>query len=331
VQIPGHSLPTFEGLIYSSPQMKEIYDYSRKLADTLVPILLYGERGCGRKSLALAMHNLTANKNRPFIIFTHHPKDKGSSATKKGVKWIIKNHPGTLYMEEIGNLSAIDQFDLYFFLKESESNAQNKTLSTRIIAGTQKNLQNLIEEGKFRNDLYYSFIALEIPPLRSREADILTLSEYFIRRYSDQNNINTPEISEEAHFALAHHTWPGNIAELESRIKRAILIARETKIMPADLGLLQLAGENAEKEKEKVSVNDRMIHLSIPINTPWEVIEKQIIEKTLTYFRGDKDLASKSLGISARTIYRKLGEMGRINPEVKAQVNNRNQSIMQDL
>jgi DNA-binding NtrC family response regulator len=282
--------------------MERLFEHTRGLVNSSVPLLFKGERGTGRKSLALILHNLGLHKDKPFMVFAH---DYGDNARQKGIKAILKTHPGTLYIEEIADLGAPDQFDLYWFLKDAPKDES----FTRVIGSTRS--ESLVEEKKFRNDLYYSFIGLCFPPLRDRHDDISLLAQFFLKRCSDEKQQNVPVITPQATLCLSQHSWPGNVAELENRIKKAFLLAHNEKITPEDLDLSEYGGKKpANSDFADAAIESGVI--SVPIGLPLEKIEKIIIEKTLEHCRGDKNMASKMLGISARTLYRKVEEKDQI-------------------
>jgi two-component system response regulator HydG len=207
---------------------------------------------------------------------------------------------GTLFMDEIGDLSPATQAKLLRVLQggEFERLGGTRTLKAdvRLVAATNADLATRVREKRFREDLFYrlSVITIQIPPLRERREDIPLLAQHFLRRYAGKNAKAITGFTEEALDLLQTYAWPGNVRELENVIERAVVLSRSSMISPADLPETVVGSDQATR------------HLVVSIGTPLEEVEDRLIEETLRYTKGDKTLAAKLLGIATRTIYRRM-------------------------
>jgi len=280
-------MQSIEGMIYASSSMKKILEISKKLAKTPVPILIIGESGTGRKSLACAIHEFSPNKERQFFSFTYlgHGEKDHSENMKPRIAGFIKANIGTLYIEEIASLPLLDQLALDNYLKIQESKPSSP--NTRVIAATRKDLAGLIKEDKFRSDLYFKFFALNLPPLREREDDILPLAEFFINKYSKNFKKEISGLDSKSELLIKRHSWPGNILELENSIRKAVLLAEKSKIVPEDLGLSDQEDNEGYFELTKAR----------------EKFEKEILERALRRNAGNLTKTANQLGISRPTLY----------------------------
>ena len=168
----------------------------------------------------------------------------------------------------------------------------------RLVAATNTNLVEAVEQKKFREDLYYrlNVISISLPPLRERPEDIPLLAQHFLRIYSTKNKKEFEGFSKEALEVLAHYSWPGNVRELENTVERAVVLSRKKLITPTDL---------PEQVNQGQQVSE---FIRVPIGMPLEEVKNRVIEETLKTTKGDKTLAAKILGITSRTIYRKVGK-----------------------
>ncbi|MCC6873330.1 MAG: sigma-54-dependent Fis family transcriptional regulator, partial [Sandaracinaceae bacterium] len=199
----------------------------------------------------------------------------------------------------IGELSPAVQVKLLRVLQEGEYEplgGRTRHASFRLIAATNRDLERLVAEGTFREDLYYrlNVIAITSPPLRSRRDDVPLLVDHFLDVYCRKNGKPRLRLTREALEALMGYDWPGNVRELENAVERAVVLAKSDQL---DVGDLPVSITRAER---------RGGDLSFAIGTPLDEIERRVIKATLDHTRGDKQLAAQLLGISARTIYRKL-------------------------
>jgi len=237
-------------LIAESPQMKKIVKYVENIASSDVTVLITGESGVGKEVVAKLIHKKSKRKDKPFVAINCGaiPKDlleselfgykkgafTGASIDKKGL--IEDADRGTLFLDEIGELPLDLQVKLLRVLQESEirplGSNKSKKIDVRFIAATNKNLEEMIEKGEFRKDLFYrlNVIPIHIPPLRERKEDILPLAKYFIKKFSLKYNIPEKELSKKAIHQLLNYKWDGNVRELEHVIERATIVTLGNKI-----------------------------------------------------------------------------------------------------
>jgi two-component system response regulator HydG len=246
----------------------------------------------------------------------------GAIARKEG-RFELANG-GTLFLDEIGEVSLTVQVKLLRVLQvgEFERLGGTKTIKAdvRIVAATNMNLMEAVERKAFREDLYsrLNVITLTLPPLGEREGDIPLLAHHFLEIFKKKNNKGVKGFTQEAMEVMLQYSWPRNVRQLENAIERAVVLTRGDIIAPGDLPPEILKA--VEPAAQMPILMDEKT-LSIPLGTPLDRIEKRVIEETLRYSRGDKNLASKILGISSRTIYRKMeeekeeGEQKQGNPE----------------
>lgn len=281
------SIDSFEGLVGASPEMRQIFEDARKIAETRSPILIIGEVGTGKRSLARAIHKVSGDEENQFKILAFYREEKNATPLdfKAGMKLFEKGKAGTLYVEEIATLSLAEQFGLEEFLKSSVP--AHKGSNARLIAATSGDLQGMIKDGKFRGGLYFLFFVMKLPPLRERSDDIPPLLELFRKRYSEIHGKKLLDLHPQAIVESLRYPWPGNVAELENSVKRAIIVTEKGRIMPTGLGL-QYDGEsneilNFKKAREK--------------------FEKGFLEKAIARNKGNITHAAKEIGISRPTIY----------------------------
>ncbi|WP_099192697.1 sigma-54 interaction domain-containing protein [Tepidibacter mesophilus] len=302
---------TFDDIIGKSKKIEENINLAKVFAQTNENILILGESGTGKELFAQSIHNYSNRREKPFIALNcaNFPNelidselfgyDEGAfTGARKGGKigkFELANG-GTLFLDELGEMEIHLQAKLLRVLETMCVNriGANKPISVdvRIIAATNRKLEKLVKDGRFREDLYYRLkvLCLEIPSLRERGNDVLLLSEYFIKNFQNKINRHIKGMSDEAKEVLMKHTWPGNIRELENTISRALYIDNSDYIT---VTTLKMAGLK-ECEHEQTIRKD-----SIKIN-------KKIILDTLKSTNGNKKRASEILGISRPTFYKML-------------------------
>jgi two-component system response regulator HydG len=312
------------GIVGASPTMRQTLELVRQVAPSTATILIQGESGTGKELIADAIHHGSARRDRPFIkvncaalpeplleseLFGHERGAfTGATARKEGRFELADG--GTLFMDEIGELSTAMQAKLLRALQSGEFERVGGTrtikVDVRLIAATNADLAVRVREKRFREDLYYRLNVITIPiaPLRERQGDIPLLAHHFLRRYAEKNAKSITGFAEETLDILQTYPWPGNVRELENVIERAVVLTRATQITPADLPEALVRTDQAAR------------HLVISVGTPLEEVENRLIEETLRYTKGDKTVAAKLLGIATRTIYRRMkGEAGNQEPE----------------
>jgi len=310
-----------ENIIGNSPKIKEILETVKQIAPAKATVLILGESGTGKELIAKAIHNLSGRKGA-FIpvhcaalpsalleseLFGHERGAfTGASEQRKG-RFELANG-GTIFLDEIGEIDQIVQVKLLRILETKIFERIGGTIpiqtDARIVAATNKNLMELVKEGKFREDLFFrlNVLAIELPPLRERKEDILLLVKNFIDFYSKENAKKIEGISEDALDIILNYGWPGNIRELRNCIERMVVLCREKVLQASDIpqNILEQAAPGSSVSKKVVSSRT----LNIENN------EKNLIVQALEESNGNRTLAAKKLGISRRTLHRKLNEHG---------------------
>ena len=301
------SITNYEELIFESPKMKEIVEKVERISCSDCPVLITGETGTGKEVIARLIHKKSDRSEKPFIALNVSaiPKDlveaelfgyekgafTGATTSKEGFFELADK--GTLFLDEIGELEQSIQSKLLRILETKKffrvGGRKEIETDVRIIAATNRNLEKLVEEGKFREDLYYrlNVIEIRIPPLRERKEDIIPLAEYFLRIYSSKYSKELQGFSEEAKDILLSYPWYGNVRELKNVIERAVIFAEGNFITEKELSCL--IREKERKASKKI-----------------DEIEKEAIIEVLKKTNYNKKKAAEILGIPLRTFYRKL-------------------------
>ncbi len=306
-------LQTDRSIIGSSPALREVVEMVKQVAPSRATVLITGESGTGKELFARAIHDLSDRRDKPLVAVNCAalPESimeaelfgtvKGAftgSAPREGR--FEAAHGGTLFLDEIAEIPPTVQVKLLRALQEGEIVRLGTNTPTpvdvRILAATNKDLQDELQAGRFREDLFFRLhvINLNLPPLRARLDDIPLLALHFLQTYAARNKRDVRGLSQEAEDALLAYRWPGNVRELQNTLERAVVLDRDGVI-----GLDDLPARIAHTDVEPR-------HITIPIGTPLDAIERQVIAETLRFTRGDKKLAAQLLGIATRTIYRKL-------------------------
>ena len=314
----------FSNIIGQSSVIRELITKVQQVAPSTANVLILGESGTGKEVFANALHAASPRKNKPMVkvscaalpetlleseLFGYEKGAFTDAKIRKPGRFELADG-GTLFLDEIGEMPKPQQVKLLRVLQEGEFERLGGTkticVDVRLIAATSKNLVEEVEAGNFREDLFYrlNVITLEIPPLRERRADIPLLVDRFLKKYSEKNEKLIRGISREALNALEVYDWRGNVRELESVIEQAIVLTRADSIGLADLPA-SIQPREISREKS----------ITLPLGTPMEEVERRVICETLKMTSGDKELAAKLLGISSRTIYRKLGKDDEDNGE----------------
>jgi transcriptional regulator with PAS, ATPase and Fis domain len=285
-----------------------------KVAGTDASVLILGENGTGKEVVARDIHRLSARKNEIFMkvdlgalpetlfeseLFGHVKGAFTDAKEERDGRFVIASG-GTLFLDEIGNLTPGLQSKLLSVLQNNEvyqvGSSIPKPVDVRIISATNMPLQKMIEEKSFREDLYYRInaIELEIPPLRNRKEDIPILTEFFLRKYSDQYQKAGLKLSDRAMEQVMSHPWPGNIRELEHAIEKAVILSEKGVI--SDITL------TTRIESGSATSASNTLNL--------EAHEKMVIQQALKEVQGNITAAAKALGINRSTLYQKMKKYG---------------------
>jgi DNA-binding NtrC family response regulator len=304
-----------ENITAESPAMKEVLDTVRQVAPTRATVLLLGESGTGKELLARAIHRLSPRAAQPMVsvhcaalaptlleseLFGHE-KGAFTGAHEKRIGRFEQAQGGTLFLDEIGEIDATLQVKLLRFLGERtfERVGSNKTLTAdvRLITATNRALEAEVKAGKFREDLFFRLRVVEIvlPPLRERPEDIPLLAKLFLREFATENNKAVNDFTPECLESLMNYHWPGNVRELRTAVEHAVVLARVDRLSVRDLPTTLRAAAAVPPAR----------WLARPDLTVADA-EKELIERALKEGRGNRTLAAAKLGMSRRTLHRKL-------------------------
>jgi len=303
-QQPGKA---FSDIIGSDDKMQEIFATVRKVATTDVPVLVTGESGTGKELVASAIHSNSLRSKSPFIpincgaipenlleseLFGHEKGAFTGAHIQRSGKIELADG-GTLFLDEIGELPIQLQVKLLRFLQdfkiERVGGRETLDIDARIIAATNKDLKEMIAEGRFREDLYYRLAVIEInlPPLRERGEDVLLLARAFVQKFSPDGT-KPKTLSEEAVDALYAYNWPGNVRELENKVRRAITLADGPVITASDIGLAAPAQASSD---------------SLDLRLAREKVEKRVINKAILKHNYNISKAADDLGLTRPTLH----------------------------
>jgi two-component system, NtrC family, response regulator AtoC len=308
-----------ENLIGESPAMHRILETIRQVAPTRATVLVLGESGTGKELIARAIHNLSNRNKTRFIAFNcsafspqlveselfGHEKGAFTGASERRIGRIEQAAGGTLFLDEIGEIDGNVQVKLLRALDPGvfERVGGNQTIKTdiRLIAATNRDLARLVSEKKFREDLYYrlNVVQIRVPPLRERKEDIPLLANAFLKEISQRDNKTFRPLSPEAMEALLRYDWPGNIRELKGAIDSGVTLAVGPQVTLPDLPLTI----SEARFSGSASVDEKTGQMNLHNN------EMRLILRALEETRGNRTEAAKKLGISRRTLHRRLKEL----------------------
>lgn len=311
----------FEGLIGNSPRMRELIEKVKAFAPTRATVLILGENGTGKELVAKALHTNSPRKHKPFVamncaalnenllddeMFGHDPGAfTGAEKLRKG-KFEYANG-GTLFLDEVGDMPPALQAKLLRVLENGEVTriGSNETIKVdvRLVAATNRDLEQMIKEGKFRQDLYYRLRVgmVRIPPLRERGQDVLLLTTDFLEEFARRYGKKVPKVSNAVWGAFKTYDWPGNVRELRNQVESMVIQDQDGVL---DLDDLQ-EGDPLRAAADVAAAGGGPDHL---VGRPLSEIERYYMEKTLEMTGGKRDEAARLLGIGERTLYRAMQE-----------------------
>jgi two-component system, NtrC family, response regulator len=306
----------FEDMLGTSPQMQTVFTLIRKVAGTNAPVLLLGESGTGKEMAAAAIHRRSPRKDGPFVaincnaipenlleseLFGHEKGSfTGAHVQRKGL--LETANGGTLFLDEIGELPPAIQVKLLRFLQEQRlqrvGGRQEIQVDTRLVAATNADLKELIDNGKFREDLYFrlAVVTIRVLPLRERGEDIVFLAREFLQTYSSQDGRPKMVFAPDAFRAMNSHSWPGNVRELQNRVKRGVIMASGSRVTAKDLEL--------QRDKGAVASG------ATTLRQAREHVEREMVEQALKRHSGKITSAAADLGISRPTFYELMEKLG---------------------
>jgi two-component system NtrC family response regulator len=304
----------FEGMIGSSPSMRDVFNAIRKVAASDAPVLILGESGTGKEMAAQAIHRRSPKKDGPFVAINcgaipetlleselfGHEKGAFTGAHAQRQGRIESAEGGTLFLDEMGELPLSLQVKLLRFLQEKTiervGGRKEIQIDARIVAATNIDLAKAVAGGKFREDLYYrlAVVVIKLPPFRARETDIRVLAHAFLKRFAAQADKPNLTFEPEALKAMDRHGWPGNVRELENRVKRAVIMCEHNRISARDMELTDVpSGTHAANLREAR-----------------ESLEREMVQSALRKHGGKITSAAIELGVSRPTLYELMDKLG---------------------
>ena len=308
----------FSNIIGHSPAMEEVFQLIRQVAKTNTNVLLVGETGVGKELVAGAIHHNSLRAKKPFIkvncgamtetlleseLFGHE-QGAFTNAVKQRIGRFERADGGLILLDEISETSLDFQVRLLRVLQEGEFErvGGDETLKcdVRVIATTNRDLEALVEEGRFREDLYYrlNVVQIVLPPLRQRQEDIGLLANHFIHEVCQENKRAPITISPRAITLLQNYPWPGNVRELRNVIEAAVVMSSANELTPRSL--------SERVRRESTPPKSIKLHVGVTLRDA----ERSLIQATLTETKGNRAKAARILGIGRKTLYRKLEEYG---------------------
>ncbi|TCS40305.1 PEP-CTERM-box response regulator transcription factor [Reinekea marinisedimentorum] len=303
------SVQPIKGVITGNKQMRNVCRMIEKIAQTNVTATLIGESGTGKEVLARAIHSHAPNKDKPFIAINcaavpeslmeselfGHEKGSFTGATSSTTGKVEQAHQGTLFLDEIGDMPLPLQAKLLRFLQERSivkiGGRKEIKVDLRVVCATNKNLEEMVKEGTFREDLFYRIceIVVDIPPLRERGNDAALIANHMLKRYAAEMSGKAMTFSESAIQTIEHYSWPGNIREVENKVKRAVVLAESNVVQTEDLGI------DEPKAQKKFSL--------INLKEARKSAEVEAILSALELSQYNVSAAAKMLGVTRPTLY----------------------------
>lgn len=314
---------SFDNIVSRSGAMEEVLNTAGRVAPSKASVLIRGESGTGKELIARAIHTSSARSNKPFLVVNcaalpeslfeselfGHEKGAFTGAERQRIGKFEQADGGTLFIDEVGDIPLTIQVKLLRALQfgqvERVGGSETLQLDVRIVAATNRDLESMIAEGSFREDLYYrlNVVTIHLPPLRKRREDITLLAQEFIRKYAEINLKPVHSISHEAMDLLTRYDFPGNVRELENVVQRAVVLTRDDTITTRDLPPSIVAAQTSPElpTHELFELGDLSARL--------EALERILIEKALEKSGGNQVKAADLLGISERTLRYKLAKL----------------------
>ncbi len=307
-----------ENIIGESPSMRQLFETVQQVAPSRATVSITGETGTGKELIAKAIHNLSPRKNGAFIAvhaaalpstlleseLFGHEKGAFTGAVERRIGRFELADGGTLFLDEVSELEPSIQVKLLRVLEERAfervGGAKTLQVDVRLVAATNKDLKKLVSEGKFRDDLFYrlSVVTIDLPPLRERRDDIPLLVKAFLEEFGRENSKQVREVTPEALNVLLAYDWPGNVRELRNAIEQMVVLARAERLTVRDMP----AVIRGSADLTKINV--------VRAGMTVEEAERQLIVQALKETNGNRTKAAQKIGISRRTLHRKLKEFG---------------------
>jgi two-component system response regulator HydG len=313
-------------IVGQSAAMRRVYELIHRVGDSDASVLIHGETGTGKELIARAIHLRSRRKDGPFVAINcaavphslleselfGHARGAFTDAKSQRTGLFVEASGGTLFLDEIGELPLDVQPKLLRALQERKVRPVGANheiaFDARIVAATNRNLEDEVEEKRFREDLFYriNVVKIDVPPLRERGGDVLQLAQHFLKQFASRTDKSTLELSTTAAEKLLAYNWPGNVRELENCMEHAVALARFDEITVEDL-----------PEKIRAYRAERFV---VAANDPTEIVtmeelERRYVLRVLALVGGNKSRAAQVLGFDRRTLYRKLERYGAAGAE----------------
>jgi len=317
-----------DAMVAKSPAMLKVFQLITRAAPSSSSVLITGESGTGKELVARAIHNLSPRKNRPFVtlncggipenlleseLFGYEKGAfTGATISKKGLFQAADK--GTIFLDEIGELPLPLQAKLLRVVQQKTftplGSSKEITVDVRIVAATNRNMEEEVMKGNFREDLYYrlNVINIHIPPLRERPDDIPLLVQYFLEKYSKENNKTVQGISSFAIQALVEYPFPGNVRELENIIERSVALSTSRLILPESLSLARAKHKKEKQHHDDLPQTFILPQHGIDLDGYLAKIEKSLLTQALEKTSGNKTEAAKLLGLNLRSLRYRLAK-----------------------
>lgn len=303
---------THNGLIFASARMAQVAQMIERVGPMDVSVLLVGETGTGKDVVARALHSISPRSGQPFVAINcasipenlleselfGHERGAFTGAIKRTHGKFELADKGTLFLDEIGDMPLALQAKLLRFLQERRleriGGRESISVDVRLICATNQNLQKLIGEQRFREDLFYRIndVRIELPPLRDREGDVVVLAQHFLNTFNRLYYKQISGFTEDAMSAMQAYNWPGNVREIENKVKRAVVMSDGKRVAAADLDLAEA------KAKPR----------NLDLKTEVEKLEKKLAHEAMALSDGNISKAAKLLGVSRPHLYNLLGQ-----------------------
>lgn len=335
------------GIVGSSPAMRAVFRLTRLVAPTRASVLLVGETGTGKELVARSLHRLSPRADGPYVRVNcgalseslleselfGHVKGAFTGALDNKTGRFEAAHGGTIFLDEISSMSAKLQVKLLRVLQEREFErvGESRTIrvDTRVIAATNQFLEDEIDAGRFRDDLYYrlNVVPIHLPPLRERQEDIPALARFFLERYCEENKRDTPSLSNDSLETLMEYDWPGNVRELENYVERAVVLAGggpiEAEMLMPQANRERRPRATRSRGHDLPGLIQNLVRSGIQGVPPEEGslyqklvggVERELIEQVLQLCDHVQVKAAARLGINRNTLHKKLSEYAHGEP-----------------
>tara|TARA_B110000003_G_scaffold276023_1_gene320520 strand:+ start:186 stop:1571 length:1386 start_codon:yes stop_codon:yes gene_type:complete len=320
----------FQGILGKSPALEQVLEKVKLVGPSKATVLLTGQTGTGKELVAQSIHQNSDRSRGPFVpvhcaalpsnlleseLFGHE-KGAFTGATERRIGRFESANKGTLFLDEIGEIDSATQVKLLRFLEtksiERLGSLNTLEIDTRLVCATNKNLLQMTQKGEFREDLYYrlNVVTIELPPLSERGDDISLLLDYFLSHFSKENNFPSPQLNSETIGILNSYSWPGNIRELRNFCENLVVLNRGSVISPYDL----------DPRFFEQNINQVSALPNSPSSLSIEENEKRLLRNALLQAGGNRTKAAELMGVSRRTLHRKLVRWPELDTETKKSI-----------